>query len=277
VVSQDPPPGTLLHTGNAVSVIVSAGGETVRVPGLVGVDIESARRDLAALGLTVWLRTVVSTSTVDTVIGTDPAAGASVAPGSIVRLTVSARSTDSDALVPYPMDGIAVLLDAVDVAADKDPTREVERRLRSLLEASGATVSLTRTPAGAASDAAARARVVVATTAAVVVSLDARTSEAAGMEVVLLPRDLASTSSRSRRFADALVDASGALDQPTVKISGVDDMVLAAAPCPALRVVLGSTMDSADAERFGDPSWLDAVAQALYRSLGTVFSDKGTN
>ena len=277
VVDQDPPAGTVLSSGDAVTVIVSAGAETVTVPGLVGVDIESARRDLTGLGLAVAVRTVESTATVNTVIETTPTAGTTVPAGSIVNITVAGRSLSPDSLVPYPMDDVTVLLDPVLVDADGEPTREVERRLRSLLEASGATVTLTRTSAGTAADQAARARIVVATTATVVVSIDARTSGAPGMEVALLPRDLASSSSRARRLADAIIEGTSETAQSRAKISGVDDAVLAAAPCPAVRVVLGNTGNAADAERFADPEWLDAIAQALYRAVGSVFAAKGSN
>lgn len=277
VVAQDPPAGSVLSSGGVVTVIVSAGAETVTVPGLVGVDVESARRDLTGLGLAVSVRTVEATAAVDTVIELDPAVGTTVPAGSVVQLTIAGRSVNVDSLVPYPMDGVSVLLDAVAVDAESDPTREVERRVRSLLVASGATVSVTRTAAGAAADAASRARAVVATAATVVVSIDARTSGAAGMEVAVLPRDLASSSSRARRLADKLADAAAEVDQPAIRISGVGDTVLAAAPCPAVRVVLGSTADSADSERFSSPEWLDAVAQALYRAIGAVFAEQGSN
>jgi len=277
VIDQDPPAGTVLRSGGTVTVIVSAGAETVTVPALVGVDIASARRDLAGLGLAVAVRTVESTAPVDTVTETTPTAGTTVPAGTVVNVTVAARSVSTDSLVPYPMDDVTVLVDAVLVEADGEPTREIERRLRSLLEASGAKVTLTRTSAGAAADQATRARTVVATTATVVVSLDARTSGAAGIEVALLPRDLASTSSRARRLADAVIESVGEVAQPRPKISGVDDPVLAAAPCPAVRIVLGNTSNAADAERFEDPEWLDAVAQALYRAVGSVFADKGSS
>jgi len=277
VIEQDPPAGTVLRSGDAVTVIVSAGAESVTVPALVGVDITSARRDLSGLGLAVAVRTVESTAPVDTVIETTPTAGTTVSAGTIVNVTVAGRSVSADSLVPYPMDDVTVLLDAVLVDADGEPTREVERRLRSLLEASGANVTLTRTAAGTAADQATRARTVVATTATVVMSLDARTSGDAGMEVALLPRDLASSSSRARRLADAVIEGAGAATQPRPKISGVDDPVLAAAPCPAIRVVLGNTANAADAERFRNPEWLDAMAQALYRAIGSVFADKGSN
>lgn len=277
VVDQDPPAGTILPSGGAVTVIVSAGAETVTVPSLIGVDIESARRDLTNLGLAVSVRAVESTAPLDTVIALAPEAGTTVPEGSVVNITVAARSVSSDSLVPYRMNDVSVLLDAVAVDADSEPTREVERRLRSLLEASGATVTLTRSAGGDAADQATRARVVVATTATLVVSLDARTTGAAGMEVVLLPRDLASSSSRARRLADTFIEGAGEVTQPHVKISGVDDTVLAAAPCPAVRVVLGTTANAADLERFEDPAWLDAIAQVLYRAVGSVFAAKGSN
>jgi serine/threonine-protein kinase len=277
VVGQDPPAGAIVLSGEAVTVIVSAGAETVTVPSLIGVDIASARRDLDGLGLAVSVRTVESTAPVDTVIELSPDPGTAVPAGSVVNITVAGRSVNAGSLVPYPMNDVTVLLDAGLVDADGDPAREVERRLRSLLEASGATVLLTRTPAGAAADQATRARVVVATAATLVVSLNARTSGAAGMEVVLLPRDLASSSSRARRLADAIIEGIGGVAKPAAKISGVDDAVLAAAPCPAVSVVLGNTANAADLERFEDPAWLDAIAQALYRAVGTVFAAKGSN
>jgi hypothetical protein len=277
VISQEPSAGTLLTPGDAVVVIVSAGAETVIVPGLVGAEVESARRDLSGLGLAVAVQTVESTAAAGTVLELVPAAGTVVDTGSVIRLIVAGRSVSSEALVPYPMDGISVMLDAVAVDSDLDPTREVERRLRSLLEASGAEVAVTRRPAGKAADAGTRARAVVATSATVVVSLDARISGAGGIEVLLLARDLASTTSKARRFADAVSDASRSLDQSAAKLRAVEDTVLASAPCPALRIVLGSVADTKDAQRFGDATWLDSVAQALYRSIGTVFAANGSN
>lgn len=277
VISQDPPAGTRLDPGEAVLVVVSAGAERVTVPDLIGDSAETARIDLTEIGLAYEVTSVESTAPVGTVVGLDPSPGTEVELGSVVRIVVVQRSTGSDALAPYALSGTQILLDSVAGTAESEVTLEVERRLRSLLEASGATVSVTRTAAGASADPTTRSRAVIATTAAVVITLDVRTEGDPGLEIVLLPRDLASTASRARRLADELLATLGELGQAAPALHAADDVVLAAAPCPAVRVVLGNTAEDADTVRFNDPEWLDEVAQAMYRAIGSVFATTGTD
>jgi len=51
VLSQEPPAGTLVKPGRPVAVIISKGGELVRVPYLVGVSVRQAQLTLSDQGL----------------------------------------------------------------------------------------------------------------------------------------------------------------------------------------------------------------------------------
>ncbi len=91
VVGQDPPPNTTVDKGSTVTLQVSQGPQPVKVPDLVGDDLDDAKATLQRLGL----ESQVTTQPDDTrreglVLSQDPRQGTDVQKGSTVRLVVSA-------------------------------------------------------------------------------------------------------------------------------------------------------------------------------------------
>ena len=91
VISQTPAAGTLVTPSSAVNLVISSGPATVTVPNVVNLTQTAATTAITGAGLTVGGITLTNSNTVPagSVISQNPAAGASVAPGSAVSLTVS--------------------------------------------------------------------------------------------------------------------------------------------------------------------------------------------
>jgi eukaryotic-like serine/threonine-protein kinase len=91
VLSASPEPGTRVPIPSAVSIEVSDGPGTVRVPDVTGQDYASARSLLAQLGFLVGRVTVDTMSAFppNTVVGQSPAANSSAAAGATITLTIS--------------------------------------------------------------------------------------------------------------------------------------------------------------------------------------------
>ncbi len=111
VISQDPSAGSDAAVGSAVDYVVSLGLEQVEVPELVGMPLGEAEAAVDTAGLV--LQTVpVETGDVapDTVLDQDPAAGASVAVGSSVSLSIA---------IPLPQTEVPDLTGPADEADQK--------------------------------------------------------------------------------------------------------------------------------------------------------------
>ena len=94
IISQDPPAGTRIPRGSALTLLVSRGPELVEMPVLVGRPLEEARRRLEDLGLIVrQVRSAVSPDLEPgTVVDQSPDPGRRVRPSETeVVLTVSVR------------------------------------------------------------------------------------------------------------------------------------------------------------------------------------------
>lgn len=91
VIRTEPAAGEIVDTGTPIRVFVSTGREAVAVPNLVNRTLEQAKADLEAAGLVAGSETRQNSPTVaaDTVMATDPEAGASVELGSTVNFVVS--------------------------------------------------------------------------------------------------------------------------------------------------------------------------------------------
>src|SRR6478609_3433224 len=91
VFAQDPQEGELKATGTTVTISVSAGGETERIPKVAGMKSADAIKALEDLQFQVNPITERSeTVPLDVVIRTDPKAGKRVDPNSVVTVVVSA-------------------------------------------------------------------------------------------------------------------------------------------------------------------------------------------
>jgi beta-lactam-binding protein with PASTA domain len=90
VIWQDPPPGTVLQPNSVVQLVLSSGPPLVAVPDVIGLNLPSAGKILAAAGVRVG--TVDTTSAGEeqgVVVATRPAAGVGRPRGAAVALVVS--------------------------------------------------------------------------------------------------------------------------------------------------------------------------------------------
>ena len=83
-----------------LTLVVSLGEETVRVPSVVGIDHREAQATLREMGLSVELREVSGAYTPGTVISVEPRAGETIPAKSRVILTVSTGMTHKTVTVP---------------------------------------------------------------------------------------------------------------------------------------------------------------------------------
>jgi membrane peptidoglycan carboxypeptidase len=93
VLAQNPPAGSEVPGGSAVSLLVSSGqggGGNVVLPGVVGLPVATARALLGALGLRVGIG-YTNGGPRDRVVSQSPGAGAQVPKGSYVTLVVGRR------------------------------------------------------------------------------------------------------------------------------------------------------------------------------------------
>jgi serine/threonine-protein kinase len=87
VIGTDPPVGTQLPSGSALTLIVSKGPKTFDMPNVTGLSSEDARKLLEGLGLHVT-QVQVPGSIGDTVVGQKPDPGTKVAQGDDVTIYV---------------------------------------------------------------------------------------------------------------------------------------------------------------------------------------------
>ena len=276
VISQDPAAGTRVKRGSAVSLVVSVGRQTFSVPDIIGQPLQEAREELVALGLDVEVATVSSEVTGTVVLEMYPAPGAIVSVGDLVRLTVPGAGPSTTTLLPFDLAGLSVVLDPLPlVSADEgDVAMDVTRRLRALLEASEATVTVTRTATQGTPTPADRASLAGASGAELLVGIDLGQGGGAGLTTLYLT-DQAGEAERtegSRSVAQSITRAASTaglmVNEPAVS----SDAVLVAFPGIGVRVIFADIDAAADAARIGDPEWADQVARAIYRGIGTQFA-----
>ncbi|QAY72598.1 Stk1 family PASTA domain-containing Ser/Thr kinase [Agromyces protaetiae] len=91
VIRTDPPADEVVEVGTEVTVYVSTGRQPVAVPPLENLTIDAAKAKLAEVGLVAGVENRVDSPNVpaETILGTTPASGASVAAGSTVDLNIS--------------------------------------------------------------------------------------------------------------------------------------------------------------------------------------------
>lgn len=275
VIEQRPAPGTEIQNGETVTVVVSAGSEDFAMPDLVGAGLAFARGQLEDKGLEIRVVAEPSDQTSDTVLATSPAAGSSMRTGDVVTLTVSTPGVGGDVLLPTSMQGVVVTLDPAPVAAGRpDVPLEVARRVRSLLEASGATVYATRALAdtGTAVSEEVRRKRAVEGPPNVSIGLDAPLRGTAGM-VAAAPAsgpDAAQSATLASEIASALA-ASGLTAKSSTETT---DKVLGGTAAPFSRLRLGTFGAREDVAHFNDPSWADRVSRAIYRALALGYGSK---
>lgn len=274
VLEQDPPAGEPMDRTEPLLVIVSAGTEEFALPDVIGDGITLARGTLEGLGLVVQLEAVVSDAPSDTVLATTPAPESPVRTGDVVRVQVATPRVDGGELRPYRLEGVTVRLDPAPVGQGPDITLEVARRLRALLEASGATVTMLRSATDESTTDAARAVRAAESSATLSIGLSLRGGPQAGRLVSSPPSSTAVIGTASGTFAAEAASRLGSSVPPVERATSTADPVLSAVTEPWVRVVLGSTDARADANSFADPVWSDLVARALYAAVGEVYGQQ---
>lgn len=272
VMEQRPAPGDELKRGETVSVVVSAGSETFAMPDLVGTGLAYARGQLEGKGLQIRIVQEPSDQASDTVLATNPAAGSSMLTGDIVSLTVATAGVGADILLPTSMQGVTVTLDPEPVASDKpDITLDVARRLRSLLEASGATVMPTRALADTGTAVSEDVRVKRAKEGAPTVAVGFGVSTQGKGGLVAFGPLTGPTAAQSSKLASQIASSLASSGLPATTSGVPSDKVLAATAAPYSRLQLGSFSVREDAAAFADPTWADRVARAVYKALAEAY------
>lgn len=111
VIASDPPRGSSVPPDTAVTLTVSTGPAPVSVPVLEGLPLAEARRVLTDRGLELGeLRRRESSRPADTVLGSDPAAGATLARGSAVSLVLASGSQVVPDVRGFPVERARALL-----------------------------------------------------------------------------------------------------------------------------------------------------------------------
>jgi serine/threonine-protein kinase len=98
VLESDPAAGTTVVRGSTVRLTVASGSNAV--PDVTGMDAAAADAHLRAAGFTSTTATVVSERPAGLVLGSEPAAGSSVALGSAVRVLVATAPLPSPTVSP---------------------------------------------------------------------------------------------------------------------------------------------------------------------------------
>jgi flagellar basal body-associated protein FliL len=276
VIEQDPAAGTLLGKGSVVTVAVSAGSEKFAMPDVTGLPVAAALDALQAKGLAARVEKVDSRLASGTVIATVPSPGQDVSTADIVKVRVSAGDRGGALLLPYDFKGKTFVIDPEPTPGPADPGDEVGRRLRSLLEASGAKVVVTRSIAATNPPSTQRQLVVMETSSTAIVGLSAPKGGPGGI-VLGTVASQGRTSSFFLKSVDLQTRALADMTEGGLKASAgpaASDPVFQTANAPGIRVHLGSQADKADARNFTDANWIDLVARAVYRGLGETFAPR---
>ncbi len=277
VLLQDPASGVRVRRGSGVALVVSAGTEEFSMPDVIGLGIVVARAQLEQRGLVVHIEAVESDAAPDTVLETIPAPGATVRTSDVVRVRIASEESVPSVLLPFPLHDEVFVIDPSPVpSGEVDAPLEATRRLRSLLEAAGARVVVTRSVTDTDVAPAARAQRAAETTPSItaVIGIDATDSAPGGL-AVLVPEQEGVAGDRfavSSLLADEIIDVLGQPDSPVQRVVLPPDPVANAVSSPLVRVRLGSFAVREDTAAFRDPTWSDSVAQAIYRALGRQFS-----
>jgi hypothetical protein len=273
VISQDPAPGTELKRGQEVTLVLSAGPQSFALPDLLGMQVDDARADLVARGLVVTVVGVSTEASAGVVVEMFPSPGATVNTGDLVRLSVPTGSEEVDMLLPYNLTGVRVVLDPATPQVDDagDPALDVSRRLSALLQAAGATVTVTRTATETAPTPERRLESATASGAEILVGLDVGRSGVPGIFVAYAAAGGAPGESipASQELAASITRAARLPGLVVLEPQESDDPVLVGFAAVGVRVIVGDLAAEADRARMTDPEWADSVARAVYRGVGT--------
>ncbi|PRI12483.1 Stk1 family PASTA domain-containing Ser/Thr kinase [Leucobacter massiliensis] len=112
VVSTDPEPGTVLTVGDTITLHISTGPETAKVPEPDSLSIEDYKKELSDLGLTVGVETSVDdpVAPAGRVLDVTPAPGTDLASGESVSVRVASGKVKVPDVVGHPLEGARALL-----------------------------------------------------------------------------------------------------------------------------------------------------------------------
>jgi eukaryotic-like serine/threonine-protein kinase len=152
-VRSNPPVGEEVEVGTKVEVAFSSGPEAVEVPNVVGMSQEQAANALESAGLASGSVKEVNdpNAAPGDVVATEPAAGASAAPGSRVNLTVASNFVDLPDLRGKPEEEASAALSALDLnvritqqqSGEADPGEVIQQSHPAGAVERGTTVTLT--------------------------------------------------------------------------------------------------------------------------------------
>ena len=104
VISVSPAEGSTVSPGSTVTLLISKGEATVKVPDLLGVNIDSAKSTLESMGLQYTIGTDYDSAySIDDVIRLQPASGESVAEGSVITITVNKKNEPKSYICNSPL------------------------------------------------------------------------------------------------------------------------------------------------------------------------------
>ena len=276
VIDQDPRSGTLVPRGTVVNVAISAGSEKFVMPDVTGLPMTSALATLRGKGLATRVERVDSRLASGTVIATLPSPGAPVSTSDIVIVRVSAGARGSALLLPFELKGISIVIDPASSGGTPDAADEVARRLRSLLEASGATVTETRSIVDPNPPAVQRQLRAIEASPTLLVGLYTTADPPGGLRIGTPPAD-GVTGPFYLRSVDLAKHTQAALTEAGLKATNegsVADPVLGGTAAIGERIHLGAYSSRSDARDFSDPAWADLVARALYRGIGQLLAPR---
>ena len=278
VISQDPAPGAELKRGDTVTLVVSAGPQTFPLPDVIGMQVEDARVELVSKGLVVNVVGVSAEASAGVVVEMYPSPGTSVNTGDVVRLSVPGGAEGTDMLLPYDLTGMKVVLDPSppETADPGDPAIDVARRLSGLLQAAGATVTMTRSATDTAPSPEQRLQSAQAAGADLLIGIDVGRTGEPGLRALHRPAQGADADAltASRELAAAITRAARLPGIVVLEPGQTNDPVLSGFGGPGARVVVGDVSAEADRIRMTDPAWADSVARAIYRGIGTRFATR---
>jgi N-acetylmuramoyl-L-alanine amidase len=215
-----------------------------------------------------------------TVVTSFPSPGVIVATGDKVRISIAAGSNAADALLPTNMAGKTFVLDPAPMPAGGgvDAPLDIARRVRALLEASGARVVVTRdvTDSGDAASTLSRAKRAKEASATALVGFSVAPSGEGGLSVISVPATSTTQAFYliSNSLATGLVTSLKESGKPVTTAPASNDPIVTSTGIPAVRLRLGSSATPADRLTFTDPQWADDAARAVYRVLSTVYGSK---
>jgi len=127
VIGTDPKAGTEVERDSTVTLVVSKGPETVKVPNVVGQDEEAAKAALEAEGFTVQTVRQASTGPEGKVFKMSPKANTERPKGSVVRIYIPAEATELPNVVGQTLEDARATLEGANfkVKVQEQPSNTV--------------------------------------------------------------------------------------------------------------------------------------------------------